>query len=79
MSLGNRGILGVYSIAHIHWVLPSLSNSWLIHTIWLYIALNRTPNIDCYWVGAVPNIYTYVCKRFRMRLEGAGFQAHIAK
>ena len=20
----------------------------------LYIALNRTPNIDCYWVGAVP-------------------------
>ena len=21
----------------------------------LYIALNRTPNIDCYWVGAVPN------------------------
>ena len=22
--------------------------------IGLYIALNRTPNIDCYWVGAVP-------------------------
>ena len=25
--------------------------------IWLYIALNRTPNIDCYWVGAVPKGY----------------------
>ena len=24
--------------------------------IWVYIALNRTPNIDCYWVGAVPNV-----------------------
>ena len=38
------------------WVLPPLSNSWIISIIWLYIALNRTPNIDCYWVGAVPNI-----------------------
>ena len=34
-----------------------LSNSWIIHIIWLYIALNRTPNIDCYWVGAVPNLH----------------------
>ena len=25
--------------------------------IWLYIARNRTPNIDCYWVGAVPKIH----------------------
>ena len=24
--------------------------------IWLYIALNRTPNIDCYLVGAVPKV-----------------------
>ena len=32
-----------------------LSNSWIINIIWLYIALNRTPSIDCYWVGAVPN------------------------
>ena len=31
-----------------------LSNSWIILIIWLYIALNRTPNIDCYWAGAVP-------------------------
>ena len=39
------------------WVLPPLSNSWITIIIWLYIALNRTPNIDCYWVGAVPNLY----------------------
>ena len=39
------------------WVLPPLSNSWIIFIIWLYIALNRTPNVDCYWGGgggAVP-------------------------
>ena len=24
--------------------------------IWLYTALNRTPNIDCEWVGAVPKV-----------------------
>ena len=35
-------------------VLPSLSNSWILIIIGLYIALNRTPNIDFYWVGAVP-------------------------
>ena len=28
------------------------SNSWILIIIGLYIALNRTPNIDCYWVGA---------------------------
>ena len=33
------------------WVLPPVSNSWIISIIWLYIALNRTPNIDCYWGG----------------------------
>ena len=38
------------------WVLPPLSNSWIIIIVWLYIALNRTPNIDCYWVGAVPKL-----------------------
>ena len=36
------------------WVLPPLSNSWMISIIWLYIALNRTPNIGCCWGGAVP-------------------------
>ena len=40
----------------IGWVLPSLSNSWIIFIIWLYIALNRTPNMDCYRVGAVPKV-----------------------
>ena len=39
----------------IPWVLSPLSNSWIIIIIWLYIALSRTPNIDSYWVGAVPN------------------------
>ena len=31
-------------------------DSWIITIIWLYIALNRTPIIDCYWVGAVPKV-----------------------
>ena len=44
------------------WVLPPLSNSWIIVIIWLYVALNGTPNIDCYWVGAVPNTYL-MCAR----------------
>ena len=38
------------------WILPPLSNSWIIDIIWLHIALNRTPNIDCYWVGEVHNL-----------------------
>ena len=33
------------------WILPPLSNSWIIFIIWLHIARNRTPNINCYWVG----------------------------
>ena len=33
-----------------------LSNSWMIIIIWLYIAPNRTSNIDWYWVGAVLNV-----------------------
>ena len=37
------------------WVLPPLSNSWIIFIVYLYIALNMTPSIGCYWVGAVPN------------------------
>ena len=44
-------------ILDIHSVLPPLSNSWIITIIWLYIALNRSPNIDCYWEGAVPKTY----------------------
>ena len=42
----------------LHWVLPPLSNSWIIDIFWLYIALNRNPNVDCYWVGAVPKAYS---------------------
>ena len=44
-----RGGLGIRG-----WILPPLSNSCIIIIMWLYIALNRTPYIDCYWVGAVP-------------------------
>ena len=29
---------------------------WGIIKICLHIAPNRTPNIDCYWVGAVPKV-----------------------
>ena len=37
------------------WVLRPLSNSWIINIFWFIIALKRFPDIDCYWVGAVPN------------------------
>ena len=37
-------------------VLPPFSNSWIIIIIWLYIAPHRNPNIDCYWVGALPKV-----------------------
>ena len=32
-----------------------LSNTWIISRIWLYVALNRTPNMDCYWGGQYPS------------------------
>ena len=33
----------------ITWVLPPLTKNWIISIVGLYnIALNRTPNIDCY-------------------------------
>ena len=35
---------------------PPLSNSWITFRVWLYIALNRTSSVDCYWVGAVPSL-----------------------
>ena len=31
-----------------------LSSSWIISIIGVYIALNRTPNIDCYSGGQYP-------------------------
>ena len=39
----------------IGWVLPPLSNSWILTITWLYIARTRTPNIDCYWVEQYPS------------------------
>ena len=66
MDLGFRVILGLYwdngkengnyYLGFRLSTAPPLSNSWIIIIIWLYIALNRTPNIDCYWVGAVPKV-----------------------
>ena len=46
-------------------VRPPLSNSWIVTLIWLYIALNRTPNIDCDWVGAVPKVQGLGFRDFR--------------
>ena len=34
---------------------PSVAVGYLF-IIWVYIALNRAPHIDCYWVGAVPKV-----------------------
>ena len=47
------------------WILPPLSNSWIMKIIRLCIALNRTPDIDCYWVGAIPNAYQRSASRGR--------------
>ena len=41
------------------WVLPFLSNSWIRIMVWLYIVLNRTPNIDRSWGGQYPNYDAY--------------------
>ena len=38
------------------WILLPLSNSWIIFIVWLHIAIHRSPNINCCWVGAVPNL-----------------------
>ena len=37
-------------------VLPPLTNSWIIIIIGLYVALDMTPNIDCYWGGSTQPI-----------------------
>ena len=39
----------VWDLRALGWVQCPLSNSWTIFIIWLYIALKRTPNKDCYW------------------------------
>ena len=59
-----QGLRLRFRMQGLFWVLPPLSNSWIINVISLYIALNRTPNIDCYWVGAVPKVY---CLGFTVR------------
>ena len=51
--------MGLVSLA---WVLPPLSNSWIIFIVWLYIALNKTPNIDCYWGGQYPKFGDGPCE-----------------
>ena len=47
------------------WILPPLSKSWIITLKWFYIALTGTPNIDCYWVGAVPKVYGLGSRAYR--------------
>ena len=54
LSKGQSRVEG-FSVIKV-WVLPPFSNSWIIIIAGLFIALNRTPNIECYWVGAVPKI-----------------------
>ena len=43
-----------FSLLKIVWILPPLSNSWILFIIWRYKALNNSPIIDCYCMGAVP-------------------------
>ena len=38
------------------WSTAPLSNSCIINIIWFCLALSRTPNTDCHWEGAVPNL-----------------------
>ena len=53
----------MFNVWGLAWVLPSLTNTWIIVIVGLYMALQRTPNIDCYWVGAVPKVWG--CLMFR--------------
>ena len=62
------GLLGGIPRLGLGSVLPPLSNSWIISIIWLKIALNRTPNTDCYWGGGGGGQYP----RFRVY---KGFQS----
>ena len=59
ICINEMGTIGIGIQTYLNpkpWVLHPLSNSWIKMITWLYIALNRTPNIDCYWGGAVPNL-----------------------
>ena len=44
-----RGSGSRAGLSPINWVLPPLSNSWIMNIMWVYIALSRTPTINCYW------------------------------
>ena len=48
-ALGVRGVIGVMGV-----IVPPLTKRRIITIIRLYIALNMTPYMDCYWEGAVP-------------------------
>ena len=37
-----------------------LSNSWIMNIIWLYVALNRTPNIDCYNITLISYSFHFI-------------------
>ena len=62
-----QGLRLRFRMQGLFWVLPPLSNSWIIIIIWIYIALNRTPNVDCYWVGGSTQglLLRIYCSRFR--------------
>ena len=51
-----------------------LSNSWIIIRIWAYIALNRTPNMDCYWMGQYPKAFTMKQMGILQGMQGRVFR-----
>ena len=64
VSLQRPGLLVRYVLG---WILPPLRNSWTINIIWLYLALNRTPNMDCYWGGSAQVLGFLSCIGFLMK------------
>ena len=74
---GQHGTLCSAFLGGLGWVLPPLSNSWIIIILWVYIALNRTPNIDCYWGGGSTQglgiLWARVGFEIRDPLVGLGF------
>ena len=67
--------LGVRALG-LSWVLPPLSNSWIIAIIWLYIALNRTPNIACYWGGGGGSTQGLRIVRYIPKSRAVGLDGH---
>ena len=54
---------------------PPSSNSWIVFIIGLYIALNRTHNIDCYCVRAVLKVYLIGFRVLGVGFRGLGLMA----